>query len=99
MQVWTGKLSEIQLPVQNPAREGACTMDGRTHRQTDAGNDNTRRPKLASGKNKIEDQTNPKSIGILTILKCIFGPNMKILIWIGSKLSCGEAQNGVNFDF
>ena len=25
--------------------------DGRTHRQTDAGNDNTRRPKLASGKN------------------------------------------------
>ena len=26
--------------------------DGRTHRQTDAGNDNTRRPKLASGKKK-----------------------------------------------
>ena len=25
MQVWTGKLSELQLPVQNPAREGACT--------------------------------------------------------------------------
>ena len=25
--------------------------DGHTHRQTDAGNDNTRRPKLASGKN------------------------------------------------
>ena len=28
-------------------------MDGRTHRQTDAGNDNTRRPKLALG-NKRE---------------------------------------------
>ena len=26
----------------------------RTHRQTDAGNDNTRRPKLASGKNAFE---------------------------------------------
>ena len=26
--------------------------DGRTHRQTDEGNDNTRRPKLASGKNE-----------------------------------------------
>ena len=25
MQVWPGKLSELQLPVQNPAREGACT--------------------------------------------------------------------------
>ena len=25
MQVWTGKLSVLQLPVQNPAREGACT--------------------------------------------------------------------------
>ena len=25
MQVWTGKLSELQLPVQNPAQEGACT--------------------------------------------------------------------------
>ena len=31
--------------------------DGRTHRQTDAGNDNTRRPKLASRKNK---QSNTK---------------------------------------
>ena len=29
--------------------------DGHTHRQTDAGNDNTRRPKLASGKNMIAD--------------------------------------------
>ena len=25
MQVWMGKLSELQLPVQNPAREVACT--------------------------------------------------------------------------
>ena len=27
--------------------------DGHTHRQTDAGNDNTRRPKLASGKKQV----------------------------------------------
>ena len=26
-------------------------VDGHTHRQTDSGNDNTRKPKLASGKN------------------------------------------------
>ena len=25
MQVWMGKLSELQLSVQNPARKGACT--------------------------------------------------------------------------
>ena len=39
------------------ARTSKCLphtqTDGRTHRQTDAGNDNTRRPKLASGKNAI----------------------------------------------
>ena len=29
--------------------------DRHTHRQTDAGNDNTRRPKLASGKNQLEN--------------------------------------------
>ena len=29
--------------------------DGHTHRRTDAGNDNTRRPKLASGKNAFEN--------------------------------------------
>ena len=36
-------------------RGQACDwrMDGHTHRQTDAGNDNTRRPKLASGKNGL----------------------------------------------
>ena len=44
------------------ARTSKCLphtqTDGRTHRQTDAGNGNTRRPKLASGKNDI-------SMGIL----------------------------------
>ena len=31
MQVWMGKLNELQLPVQNPAREGPCT-DGQMDR-------------------------------------------------------------------
>ena len=40
----------------------------RTHTQTDAGNDNTRRPKLASGKNvsmtiQISFQANRKAFG------------------------------------
>ena len=35
------------------ARTSSWLTHGRTHTQTDAGNDNTRRPKLASGKNNI----------------------------------------------
>ena len=34
------------------ARTSSWLTHGRTHRQTDAGNDNTRRPKLASGTKK-----------------------------------------------
>ena len=43
--------------------------DGRTHRQTDAGNDNTRRPKLASGKNDIVKAKNAEitNYGIMRI--------------------------------
>ena len=36
--------------------------DGRTDTQTDAGNDNTRRPKLASGKYSTEYTPRPRSI-------------------------------------
>ena len=44
---WTGvELSRGQASAYRAHRR----TDGRTHRQTDAGNDNTRRPKLASGK-------------------------------------------------
>ena len=32
-------------------------VDTQTHRETEAGNDNTQRPKLASGKNRIFWQT------------------------------------------
>ena len=35
------------------ARTSSWLKHGRTHRQTDTGNDNTRRPKLASGKNCV----------------------------------------------
>ena len=48
-----------------------------------------------------EDQgwSTPKSIGILTVLRCIFGPNLVTLAWTDDKLSPGQAQNDVKFDF
>ena len=51
--------------------------------------------------NEFEDQDQliPKSTGILTELRCIFGQNLEILTSIGGKWSCGQAQNSVNFDF
>ena len=52
-------------------------------------------------KNEIEAEglSCPKSIGILTVLRCISGLNLVILVWTGDKLSCGEAQNGINLEF
>ena len=44
-------------------------------------------------------QSIPKTIGILTALRCISGPNLVILTNTGEKLSCGQAQNEVKFDF
>ena len=44
-------------------------------------------------------QSRPKSIGTLTVLRCIFGQNLEILTSIGGDLSRRQAQNGVNFDF
>ena len=48
---------------------------------------------------EYQDRSTPKSIGILTILRCIFGPNLVTLAWTNDKLSCGQAQNEVKFDF
>ena len=47
----------------------------------------------------IEDQgqSTTKTIGFLTVLRCISGPNLVILT--SEKLSCGQAQNEVKFDF
>ena len=52
-------------------------------------------------KNETEDQgqSSPKSVGILTLLRCFFGPNLEIQTWIGGDLSRGQAQNGAKFDF
>ena len=55
-------------------------------------------------KNKTEDrgQSIPKSIGILTVLRCIFGKNLEILTSISGDLlrrQKSQTQNGVNFDF
>ena len=52
-------------------------------------------------KNKIEDydQSNPKSIRTLTVVRCISGPDLEILPSIGGELSHEKAENMVKFDF
>ena len=50
-------------------------------------------------KAEVQGQSSPKLIGILTVLKCICGPNLEILTWIGGEKWFGQAQNGVNFEF
>ena len=41
----------------------------------------------------------PKTIGILTNVFCTSGRSLVILAWMVDELWCGQAQNGVNFDF
>ena len=45
-------------------------------------------------KNKTENrgQSIPKSIGTLTVLRCIFGPNLEILASINGDLSHGQTH-------
>ena len=52
-------------------------------------------------KNWIEDQfqSSPKLVGIWTVLRCIFVPNLEIVTSIGVEVWHAQAQNGVNFDF
>ena len=52
-------------------------------------------------KNETEAKclSRPKSVGILTALRCISGPNLAILAWAGDKLSRGQAQSDVKFYF
>ena len=52
-------------------------------------------------KNWIEDQfqLSPKLVGIWTVLRCIFVPNLEIVTTIGGELLHAQAQNGANFDF
>ena len=42
-------------------------------------------------------QSSPKSIGILKVLRCIFGPNLEILTLISCDLLHRQAQNVINF--
>ena len=44
-------------------------------------------------------QSTPKPTGIFTKVFSTTGPNLVALAWTGDELSCGQAQNGVNFDF
>ena len=48
---------------------------------------------------ECQGQLPPKTIGILTNVFWTSGPNLVILAWMGDELWCGQAQNGVNFDF
>ena len=52
-------------------------------------------------KNEIEgqSQSSPKFSGILRVLRCIFGPNLEILSWIGGEWWHGQAQNMAIFYF
>ena len=52
---------------------------------------------------ETEDQCQsiPKSIGTLTVVRCIFGPSMKSWLngwWLMARTN-SQAQNGINFDF
>ena len=44
-------------------------------------------------------QSTPKITGILAKVFSTSGLNLVALAWMGDELSCGQAQNGVNFDF
>ena len=52
-------------------------------------------------KNESEIQGHLKSklIGTLTVVKCIWCPNLETVTSICGDLSSGQTQNGVNFDF
>ena len=52
-------------------------------------------------KNEFEGQcqSGPKFSGILRVLRCICGPNLEILSWIGGEWWHGQAQNMVIFHF
>ena len=49
-------------------------------------------------KNEVEVLSRLKSIRILTVLRCISGPNLVILAWTGDKLLYRQTQNGINLD-
>ena len=42
--------------------------------------------------NEDQDQSIPKSIGTLTVLRCIFGPNLESLTSFGIDLSPGQTH-------
>ena len=48
---------------------------------------------------EVQGQLPLKTIGNLTNLFCISGPNFVFLTWISNELCCGQAQNAVYSDF
>ena len=47
----------------------------------------------------FNDQSPPKTVGVLTKIFCISGPNLVILAWQDYGLWCGQYRNGLEFDF
>ena len=46
-----------------------------------------------------QGQSPHKTIGILIKVFCTSGPNLAIRAWMGEELWCGQASNGVNWEF
>ena len=46
-----------------------------------------------------QSKSTHKTTGILSKVFSTSGPHLVALAWTGDDLSCGQAQNGVNFDF
>ena len=44
---------------------------------------------------EAHNQWSPNLIGILTVLRCIFCPNLVILAWTADELWCKQTQNEV----
>ena len=48
---------------------------------------------------EVQGCSSSKSIGILTVVQCIWDPDLEILPSICGDFLAQQAQNGVNFDF
>ena len=74
VQIWW---SQLERMMSYRADKQGVDAHIRTHTQTDAGNDNTRRPKLASGKNLITTQS-----FLFKIHTLLWGQGMKCPLWV-----------------
>ena len=101
VQIWW---SLLEWAMSYRADKLVIDIHTRTQRPTDAGDDNTRRPKLASGNEVkfdfqvkfdlvVQGRSLPKIIGIFTKVFCTYVSNLVILAWTADELSCGQASD------